>query len=47
MVDYREHKIKEIHGTEVMAELLEPPLQLNQVPVDLYLYYVYVIVRSI
>jgi len=33
MVDYREHKIKEIHGTEVMAELLEPPLQLNQDPV--------------
>ena len=33
MVEYRESKIKEIHGTKVLVELLEPPLQPNKVPV--------------
>jgi len=33
MVEYRESKIKEIHGTKVLVELLEPPLQPNKNPV--------------
>jgi len=33
MVSYRENKLKEVYGTKVPAQLLEPPLQLDKDPV--------------
>lgn len=33
MVEYRDNKLKEIYGTKIPAQLLEPPLQLNKDPV--------------